>query len=401
MATQAHCAYCFEVLSANLERRPPMSLEPVLRLWKLYLDALPAAARDADDDVHVDDGGYEDDDADDMDMDGAQDQAEDADDFDDDGDDDMPDAFAAAPHPRASQSSNAYRPAAITRLLTPSAASGSSSSVQSVSSSALQSTASSSLASSGAPSHSSSRSSLFSPTPSSKVELAASSRRQLQLQQQQQQQQRQQQASAPPPSAPLMPDHPLFVTWNTLGRGGHKSLRGCIGTFEPQELSEGLCSYALTSYVASSLPSISLRGLPSSERERELTSDRAFDDTRFPPIARSELPALECGVTLLTDFEPCAHALDWRLGTHGLRIAFVHRGQSYGATYLPNIARDQGWSKEETVVSLMRKAGWSGRRDAWRAVDDLKVDRYQGDQVKLPWAEWRAWRDWVDGRGDS
>lgn len=42
--------------------------------------------------------------------------------------------------------------------------------------------------------------------------------------------------------------YPLFVTWNTLSRG-HKSLRGCIGTFEAQDLEAGLKSYALTSYV--------------------------------------------------------------------------------------------------------------------------------------------------------
>jgi len=42
--------------------------------------------------------------------------------------------------------------------------------------------------------------------------------------------------------------YPLFVTWNTLSRG-HKSLRGCIGTFEAQDLETGLKSYALTSYV--------------------------------------------------------------------------------------------------------------------------------------------------------
>ena len=45
--------------------------------------------------------------------------------------------------------------------------------------------------------------------------------------------------------------YPLFVTWNTLSRSGHKSLRGCIGTFEGQELAAGLKSYALTSYVCS------------------------------------------------------------------------------------------------------------------------------------------------------
>jgi AMME syndrome candidate gene 1 protein len=43
---------------------------------------------------------------------------------------------------------------------------------------------------------------------------------------------------------------PLFVTWNTISaRSGNKSLRGCIGTFEAQELEFGLKTYALTSFV--------------------------------------------------------------------------------------------------------------------------------------------------------
>lgn len=41
--------------------------------------------------------------------------------------------------------------------------------------------------------------------------------------------------------------YPLFVTWDTISKRGHKSLRGCIGTFEDQELDVGLRSYALTS----------------------------------------------------------------------------------------------------------------------------------------------------------
>ena len=40
--------------------------------------------------------------------------------------------------------------------------------------------------------------------------------------------------------------HPLFVTWNTISRNGEQHLRGCIGTFQPQELESCLRSYALT-----------------------------------------------------------------------------------------------------------------------------------------------------------
>ncbi|KAK8065393.1 ammecr1 family protein [Apiospora hydei] len=151
-------------------------------------------------------------------------------------------------------------------------------------------------------------------------------------------------------AAPIA-ESPLFVTWNTVSaRSGNTSLRGCIGTFEAQELEDGLSSYAITS---------------------------AIHDMRFDPISKRELPTLEVAVTLLTDFEDCDDAMDWNLGTHGLRISFTDRGRRYGATYLPDVASEQGWTKEETLVSLMRKAGWVGKKDKWQDVD-LKVVRYQG-----------------------
>ncbi|PGH02903.1 hypothetical protein GX51_04359 [Blastomyces parvus] len=191
--------------------------------------------------------------------------------------------------------------------------------------------------------------------------------------------------------------YPLFVTWNTLSSNGHKSLRGCIGTFEPQELAAGLKSYALTS---------------------------AFGDTRFSPIPASLLPSLSCSLTLLSSFETCSHALDWILGTHGLRISFIYRGRRLGATYLPDVAAEQGWTKEETVESLMRKAGWDGYSSSsgggrmarrflrgsansstsannatgrpWEDVSEFKAVRYQGLKASATFSEWQEWRKWVE-----
>ncbi|KAF6801046.1 ammecr1 family protein [Colletotrichum sojae] len=163
-------------------------------------------------------------------------------------------------------------------------------------------------------------------------------------------------------------ESPLFVTWNTVSpRSGHRSLRGCIGTFEPQDLEDGLSSYALTS---------------------------ALHDMRFPPVEASELPSLEVGVTLLTDFEDCDDPMDWTLGVHGLRISFFYHGKRYGATYLPDVAVEQEWTKEETLVSLMRKAGWMGRKDRWQDVE-LKVVRYQGKKEALEYDEYKKWSDWA------
>lgn len=79
---------------------------------------------------------------------------------------------------------------------------------------------------------------------------------------------------------------PLFVTWNIQKPGGRHHLRGCIGNFNPLALHEGLASYALTS---------------------------ALEDTRFDPVRANEIPFLDCGVSLLIDFEPAQRWDDWEV----------------------------------------------------------------------------------------
>ncbi|KAK4192251.1 AMMECR1-like protein [Podospora australis] len=161
-------------------------------------------------------------------------------------------------------------------------------------------------------------------------------------------------------------ESPLFVTWNIdHPRHGH-ILRGCIGTFEPQELEDGLSSYALIS---------------------------ALQDHRFSPISAKELPALSVSVTLLTNFEEAADPMDWELGKHGIRISFVYHGKRYGSTYLPDVAVEQGWDKEEALISLIRKAGWVGKREKWQDLD-IKLVRYQGKKKSLEYEDFKQWREW-------
>ncbi|KAG6022290.1 hypothetical protein E4U41_002283 [Claviceps citrina] len=170
---------------------------------------------------------------------------------------------------------------------------------------------------------------------------------------------------------------PLFVTWNTVSRNREDdadadddddvSLRGCIGTFEAQPLSTGLPEYATIS---------------------------ALHDSRFAPISRKELPSLQVAVTLLTDFEEARDPYDWDIGTHGIRLSFTDGGHRYGATYLPDVAAEQGWTKDETLYSLIRKAGWMGGRSRWKTLV-LRVTRYQGRKASLHYAEFKKWRDWL------
>lgn len=127
---------------------------------------------------------------------------------------------------------------------------------------------------------------------------------------------------------------------------------------------------------------------------------RAFEDTRFAPISYHELPSLSCAITLLMNFETAPAPLGWTIGVHGIRISFTDKGRKYNATYLPNVAQEQGWTKVETMVSLMRKAGWKGRKEEWQRVGDLKVVRYQGKKVSVEWEEWRDWRAWAEDVSD-
>jgi len=187
---------------------------------------------------------------------------------------------------------------------------------------------------------------------------------------------------------------PLFVSWNTRSSrpGRAPRLRGCIGNFEALPLREGLAEYALIS---------------------------AFRDHRFRKIEEQELDSLECGISLLTDFEDADSYLDWTVGVHGVYITFPHPStlsstpssdapsplssvasllttrvsskHSFSATYLPEVAPEQGWDKIETIDSAIRKAGWSGRitEDLRRSV---KVRRYQSRKYTVGWDEYVEWR---------
>ena len=87
---------------------------------------------------------------------------------------------------------------------------------------------------------------------------------------------------------------------------------------------------------------------------------------------------------------------------HGIRIAFTSGGKRYNATYLPDVAVEQGWNKEEALASLMKKSGWRsrGREAGWRDIKGgFDVVRYEGKKASLGWEEWSRWRDWVRSMG--
>ena len=152
--------------------------------------------------------------------------------------------------------------------------------------------------------------------------------------------------------------YPLFVTWTT---GKEKELRGCVGTFSKDILEKNLMRYTLIS---------------------------AFKDSRFPPISKREIPNLNCEVSLLVQFEKAKNPEDWVVGTHGIDIDFADKsGNSYSATFLPEVAEEEKWDQKTTLQYLIRKAGYRGSLES--VYNNIEVTRYQSIKKTISYDEYK------------
>jgi AMME syndrome candidate gene 1 protein len=178
-------------------------------------------------------------------------------------------------------------------------------------------------------------------------------------------------------------DCPLFVTWEKKNSTTLQyELRGCIGTLAARRLPPALGEYAILS---------------------------ALRDRRFKPISPAEIPQLLVAVSLLVEYEPCEDWQDWIIGTHGIVLKFyppssdkhddgedtaatstttTSRGRTeLSATYLPEVAPQQRWDHQQTVSSLMQKAGYKGIIDD-ELLRSARCTRYQSSKVKITFAEY-------------
>ncbi len=89
--------------------------------------------------------------------------------------------------------------------------------------------------------------------------------------------------------------------------------------------------------------------------------DAALADPRFPRVEARELPGLSVEVTVLSPIVPIRSWKEIRIGTHGI---VLEKG-AHRALFLPQVAREQGWTVEETLDALAQKAGLS--RGDWRS----------------------------------
>jgi len=154
---------------------------------------------------------------------------------------------------------------------------------------------------------------------------------------------------------------PLFVTWEQSSRSsGIWKLRGCIGTLAPRRIVDAVGEYAQIA---------------------------AFRDRRFRSIALHELESLRVAVSLLVKYEPCHDAYDWEVGVHGIIINFRVGQESYSGTYLPEVAKDQGWTIPQTITSLMEKAGYRGTVTS-DLLKSIKCTRYQSSKTRVTFEEY-------------
>jgi len=94
---------------------------------------------------------------------------------------------------------------------------------------------------------------------------------------------------------------------------------------------------------------------------RDMAREAAFGDPRFPPLGKGELSSIEIEISVLTPLEKVGSAEEIELGKHGV---LVKKGFNSGV-YLPQVATETGWTKEEFLSSLCaHKAGLSP--GAWK-----------------------------------
>ncbi len=120
-----------------------------------------------------------------------------------------------------------------------------------------------------------------------------------------------------------------FVTLKKKGE-----LRGCIGTIQPEDpLWEAIVGNAINA---------------------------AVNDYRFGPVAKDEVKALSIEISVLTPPREVKSAEDFVVGKHGILIEKGGRR----AVFLPQVAPEQGWNRDQTLDHLAAKAGLEP--GAWR-----------------------------------
>lgn len=89
----------------------------------------------------------------------------------------------------------------------------------------------------------------------------------------------------------------------------------------------------------------------------------ALEDHRFRPLSIDELDRVNISISVLSPMKEVAGAEDFIPGIHGILIQKNGRQ----AIFLPQVAPEQGWNREQTLSHLCMKAGL--HQNAWKEPD--------------------------------
>jgi AmmeMemoRadiSam system protein A len=95
----------------------------------------------------------------------------------------------------------------------------------------------------------------------------------------------------------------------------------------------------------------------------------AFQDRRFSPLQPGELEQVDIEISVLTPYRPVSGPDAIVLGRDG--VVLRKRGRS--AVFLPQVAVEQGWTREQMLDQLCLKAGLA--RGDWRQGAELLTFR--------------------------
>jgi len=123
-----------------------------------------------------------------------------------------------------------------------------------------------------------------------------------------------------------------FVTLHKEGE-----LRGCIGRFVANE--------------------------PLYEIVQKMAVAAATEDLRFPTVKKDEMQKIDLEISVLTPLRKIESIDEIEMGKHGI---YIKKGFASG-TFLPQVATETGWTKEEFLGYCSRNKagiGWEGWKDA-------------------------------------
>lgn len=74
----------------------------------------------------------------------------------------------------------------------------------------------------------------------------------------------------------------------------------------------------------------------------------------------------------------------------------MYKGRGRSATFLPDVATEQGWSQSDTLRELFRKGGCSGIGTDWKNLQ-FDLERYQSTKATLNYKTYLSISDGISG----